>query len=229
MWKKQTQLVIWSVLLFVCFGQMVISAEGSLTVTPDSQRIPQNLEKPPVIIIPGILGSELINEKTGETVWFRISRSEDDDLRLPISLDLKQSRDNLLAGDILRTIDLRLLPDVKIYQEVVDSLKSKAGYEEASWDKPPRDLNGKFFVFPYDWRRDNVETARNLINKIDRLRAKSATPRAKFDVLAHSMGGLIVRYAAMYGRADLPKGKPRPTWIGTRYFNKVFFFGTVIF
>ena len=208
------------------FAQNSVFANEAQKSSSSSMQAEHRLAKPPVIVIPGILGSELINEKTGEKVWFRVSRSEDDDLRLPISLNLKQSRDNLLPGDIIRLIDLTILPDVRIYQEIIDSLTNKAGYKEASWDKPPRDLEGRFFVFPYDWRRDNVETARDLINKIDHLRARSKTPRAKFDILAHSMGGLITRYAAMYGRKDLRKGKPIPTWIGEKYFNKVFLFGT---
>ena len=40
--------------------------------------------------------------------------------------------------------------------------------------------------------------------------------------------GLISRYAAMYGDADLPKGnrKPVPTWAGSKYFGKVILIGT---
>ncbi|NNE98207.1 MAG: hypothetical protein HKN25_04220 [Pyrinomonadaceae bacterium] len=218
--------VLSALILAIGLLESTVFANGPENARLISGKSSSKPAKPPIIIIPGILGSELINEKTGEKVWFRISRSDEDDLRLPISLNLNESRDNLLPGDIIRTIDLRLLPDIKIYQEIIDSLRTRGGYEEASWDRPPRNIDGRFFVFPYDWRRDNVETARDLINKIDHLRAKSNTPRAKFDILAHSMGGLIARYAAMYGRTDLPKGKPRPTWIGEKYFNKVFLFGT---
>jgi hypothetical protein len=51
-------------------------------------------------------------------------------------------------------------------------------------------------------------------------------PDLKFNVIAHSMGGLIARYAAMYGNADLPAGTPKPTWAGARNFNKIFLLGT---
>lgn len=228
MFKIKIRLKFLPFLLIVfCFGQNAVFASDPAKADLNSAGNPKTrLVKPPVIIIPGILGSELINEKTGEKVWFRVSRSADDDLRLPVSVKLSQSRDNLLPGDMIRKIAIPLLPDVKVYQEIVDSLTNTAGYKEASWDNPPKDLNGRFFVFPYDWRRDNIETARNLINKIDHLRARSKTPRTKFVILAHSMGGLIARYAAMYGRMDIPKGNPNPTWIGEKYFNKIFLFGT---
>ena len=42
------------------------------------------------------------------------------------------------------------------------------------------------------------------------------------------MGGLIARYAAMYGDADLPAGTRRivPTWAGATRINKIFLVGT---
>jgi hypothetical protein len=93
--------------------------------------------KPPVIIIPGLIGSELINKETGETVWFDLSRSKVDDLRLPISLDLAANKDNLVAGDILRNIKyLKFLPETEIYQSIASSLKIPGSYEEGNWETP---------------------------------------------------------------------------------------------
>jgi hypothetical protein len=40
------------------------------------------------------------------------------------------------------------------------------------------------------------------------------------------MGGLIARYAAMYGDADLPIGNAVPTWAGAKYFDKIVLLGT---
>ena len=57
--------------------------------------------KRPVIIIPGILGSQLVNAKTREVVWPSVFRSSDDDLDLPISADLASNRDDLVASRIL--------------------------------------------------------------------------------------------------------------------------------
>lgn len=196
---------------------------------PDAPK-PKQLGKPPIIVIPGLIGSELINKNTNETVWFDLARSKDDDLRLPISPNLAANKDNLVAGDILRNVKyLRFLPETEIYQSIADSLKLPGEYAEGNWDAP--DANGfqdAYYVYPYDWRRDNVENARLLIQKINALKLKLKRPNLKFNVVAHSMGGLIARYAAMYGDADISVGARRivPTWAGAKSIGKIFLVGT---
>ncbi|MGI9035583.1 MAG: lipase/acyltransferase domain-containing protein [Pyrinomonadaceae bacterium] len=175
----------------------------------------------PVIIIPGLIGSELRN-KDGDKVWFNLRRAKGDDLRLPVSPNLKDNKDGLIVGDILRRFKvLPLTPDIQIYSKLVDSLQ-KDGYVEGKIDAP--DANGyadTFYVFPYDWRLDNVENAQLLLKKLDDLRAKLNRPNLKFNIVAHSMGGLIARYAALYGNADLTEVKPHPTWRGASYINSI--------
>lgn len=184
--------------------------------------------KAPVIIIPGLTGSDLYNGRTGEHVWFKRQRSKDDDLRLPISADLARNRDALEAKDILRGIRfLDWVPEIEIYERLIGALNDKGGYREGDWDRPARGgYQDTFYVFAYDWRRDNVENARLLIQKIEALKRKLGRPQLKFNVLAHSMGGLLVRYASMYGNADIPPGPPNPRWVGARHFNKIFLLGT---
>ena len=184
--------------------------------------------KAPIIIIPGLTGSELVNSENEEIVWFKPQRSKEDDLRLPISPNLSRNRDSLRARDIIRQVEfIRFLPDIEIYQKLIDALEKRGGYSEGKWDNPSANgYEDTFYVFPYDWRYDNVENARLLMQKIDSLKRKLKRPNLKFNVIAHSMGGLIARYAAMYGNADLPRGKPRPTWAGARNFDKIFLLGT---
>ncbi len=183
----------------------------------------------PVIIIPGLTGSELVNQKTGEVVWFKAPRSKDDDLRLPISANLTKNRDNLVPGDILRSVKFGIFPRVDVYAGLVEAFKVSGGYHEEFWDTPTANAAEKsIYVFAYDWRLDNVENARRLIKKIVDLKAKLKRPDLKFNVIGHSMGGLIARYAAMYGDVDLPAGnrKPVPTWVGAKHFAKVVLMGT---
>ena len=185
----------------------------------------------PVIIIPGLTGSELINKKTGETVWFKVSKSKTDDLRLPLSLDFTGSHDDLVPGDILREVKiaaLPLLPKFDVYSGFIASLV-KDGYHEERWELPTEKAADKaIYVYPYDWRLDNVENARLLIRRIEDLKRRLKKPGLKFDVIAHSMGGLIVRYAAMYGDTDLPAGNRSlvPTWAGAKLFDKIILMGT---
>lgn len=201
------------------------AAAEALAATP-----PLRKGKLPVIIIPGIIGSELINKDTNDVVWFGLRRSSTDDLRLPISTNLAANRDNLVPRDILRSIKLfSFLPETEIYERLANTLETTGGYKEEKWDAPSETgYEDAYYVFPYDWRRDNVENARLLIRRIDELKAKLKKPNLKFNVIAHSMGGIIARYAAKYGDADLPNGKQklRATWAGAKDINKIFLVGT---
>lgn len=181
-----------------------------------------------MIVIPGILGSELINPKTGETVWPSAFRTSQE--RLPISPDLATNRDNLVAGKIIETVRLaRVLPEVYVYRDLLEALRRYAGYRQGDWENPAADgYQDTFYVFPYDWRQDNVLNARELVRRIERLKGRLQRPDLKFNVVAHSMGGLIARYAAMYGDADLPAGDGpiQPTWRGAAHISKIVMIGT---
>ncbi|MEO8574952.1 MAG: hypothetical protein ABI481_13390, partial [Pyrinomonadaceae bacterium] len=207
-----------------------VGAGASLAQTPTPTPTPAPLPagKPPIIIIPGLTGSSLVNTKTGEEVWFRAKRSKDDDIRLPISPNLSRNRDSLTVTDIIRKIEFfKVLPEIEIYERLINALETRGGYREAKWNTATRkDSQDTFFVFAYDWRLDNVENAQLLIRKIETLKRRLGQPNLKFNVVAHSMGGLLARYAAMYGAADLPAGVPQPTWAGAKHFDKVFLLGT---
>ncbi len=183
--------------------------------------------KAPIIIIPGITGSELVNSKTGKTVWFSRKRDKDDDLRLPISPNIASNKDSLVPGDIIREVKIiKILPEVEIYERLIDALQ-KRGYREVKWDAPGENAGqDTFVVYPYDWRRDNVESARALVRKVEDFKKKVGKPDLKFNIIAHSMGGLISRYAAMYGDADIPGGTLQPTWAGAKHFDRIFLLGT---
>ncbi len=225
--QKLRRVAIFAMLMaFIAAGAVAAVAQSHPDLGALYKEAATRKGKRPIIIIPGILGSELVNERTGEKVWFRLSRSKDDDLRLPIAADTLLSRDNLVPGDIVRKLDIPVLSDVEVYQQLVNALEESGGYTAASWDDPPNDLEDRYFVFPYDWRRDNVETARILFRRVESLKKLTGRPDLKFNIIAHSMGGLVARYAAMYGDRDLPEGDPVPDWSGDEHFAKIFLFGT---
>jgi pimeloyl-ACP methyl ester carboxylesterase len=184
--------------------------------------------KRPVIVIPGILGTELINSKTGQTIWPSAFRTSTEGL--PISPNLEANRDDLVPGKILETVRLaRILPEVYVYRDLLEALRRYAGYREGNWNNPEADGDhDTFYVFPYDWRRDNVANARELVQRMRRLKERLQRPDLKFNIVAHSMGGLIARYAAMYGEADLPPDDVaiRPTWSGAAHISKIVMIGT---
>lgn len=183
--------------------------------------------KRPVIVIPGILGTELINSKTGEKVWPSAFRTSQEGL--PISADLDANRDDLVPGKIIETVKLaRVLPEVYVYRDLLEALRRYAGYRDGDWENPAADgYQDTYYVFAYDWRQDNVSNARELFRRIDRLKTKLQRPDLKFNIVAHSMGGLIARYAAMYGDADLPTDSSpiTPTWLGAAHIGKIVMIG----
>jgi pimeloyl-ACP methyl ester carboxylesterase len=186
--------------------------------------------KRPVIIIPGILGSELVNSETKERVWINLSTAKTDGLSLPVSPKLTENRDNLVATRIIERAKIsNFLPEVSIYEALIQAVEKYGGYTKGEWDNPDAARSGldKYYVFAYDWRLDNVGNARLLTRKIEELKQKIGDPGLRFNVIAHSMGGLIARYAAMYADTDLPAdgSQPVPNWTGAEHFNKIFMFG----
>lgn len=202
--------------------------------TPDLVRVFETARatkgKRPIIVVPGVLGSELVNSKTGEIVWVSAKRSNTDGLSLPVNSNTKFNTDDLVARDIVRSVKFApLVPEIYVYQELLQALKDYAGYREVKWDAAqPGDDADTFYVFAYDWRQDNVKSARQLIERIEELKRKLNRPDLRFQIVAHSMGGLVARYAAMYATADLPEaGRPlTPSWAGAKNINNVFMFGT---
>lgn len=180
-----------------------------------------------MIVIPGILGTELINSKTGETVWPSAFRTEQEGL--PINPDLAANGDDLVPGKILETVRLaRVLPEIYVYRDLLEAMRRYAGYREGDWESPgPNGYQDTFYLFPYDWRKDNVANARALIRRIESLKSKLQRPDLKFNIVAHSMGGLIARYASMYGDADLPAGEGpiEPSWAGAAHIRKIVMIG----
>ncbi|MCA1633877.1 MAG: hypothetical protein LC802_09195 [Acidobacteria bacterium] len=201
--------------------------------TPDLERIfaaaRERTGKRPVIVIPGVLGSQIVNRRTGEVVWPSAFRSTVDGLSLPATPDLAANRDELVAGKILETARLaRIAPEFYVYHGLLEALRRYGGYREGDWENPP--LEGDrdtFYVFAYDWRRDNVESARELVGRVEALKRKLGRADLRFNVVAHSMGGLVARYAAMYGDRNLPPegAAPRPDWGGASFVNKIFMLG----
>lgn len=185
--------------------------------------------KAPVILIPGLTGSELIDKETGERIWIRAFKSKNEDLRLPLNRDPEKVADGLIPGDIIRSVKVGPFQVADFYGNFIKAMAVSGGYREEKWDAPSAEgFEDSLYVFPYDWRLDIVTNARRLVEDVEDLRRRLGKPRLKFNIVAHSMGGLLARYAAMYGDADLPSGNKKhvPTWAGAKYFDKIILLAT---
>jgi hypothetical protein len=157
--------------------------------------LPLMVKRPPVLIIPGIMGTELYNEDA--LIWPNLSRMlgdvNDQFLTENLSLDGEgNSINNITTGDIIREVSvLRYSKD--FFKGLINSLESAHYQAEES-----------YFVFPYDWRLNLEDSKIKLQQKIDYI--KNYTGSSKVDVIAHSMGGLLVEdYINSFGKDNINK------------------------
>lgn len=146
-------------------------------------------KKTPVIIVPGISSSYLNkNEPEQPEVWLNLDRmmsSRSDEQLYDLSMNSSGWPDeNLIPTNILKKIFTN-----DYFQGLIDELKNN-GYEE----------NKDLFVFPYDWRYfiewssdegDPFPLVKSLKEKIEEVKAQTGSE--KVDLIAHSMGGLVVK------------------------------------
>ncbi|MGE0031571.1 MAG: hypothetical protein AB7T20_10670 [Steroidobacteraceae bacterium] len=164
----------------------------------------------PVVLIPGMLGSRLVNRETGVEVWPGGSRklltSRYLDLALRIDpVTLEPLDDGLVPGGLF---DAAFGMD--FYGRIVKALREVGNYQPSTPGRPVVDQRARLYVFTYDWRQDNVATVRKLDALIEEIRRDYGDPKLRVDVIAHSMGGLIVRYYARYGTEDVLDGNSFP-------------------
>lgn len=211
-------------------------------------------QRNPVIVIPGIMGSKLIDTETQAIVWGAFSGQYANPqttkgvrlLSLPMRRGavLADLQDGVVPDGALDRVNISLLGlpiSLRAYRDILLTL-GVGGYRDELFGESGSvdygDDHYTCFQFDYDWRRDNVENARRLHDFVLQKRAYVAAEienrygvanaEVKFDIVAHSMGGLVTRYFLRYGETGLPDGDqaPQPTWAGAKYVDKVILVGT---
>ncbi|MBB6430203.1 lipase family alpha/beta hydrolase [Algisphaera agarilytica] len=213
-------------------------------------------DRNPVIVIPGILGSKLTHPPTGTRVWGAFERSAADPgtpegarlIALPMEMGkpLNELTDDVEPDGSLDTVRLSLfgLPiELQAYAQILGTLGVGGYIDDQLGENGAIDYGTDHyscFQFDYDWRRDNVENAHKLLEFIQTNRKVVQRNLAedyggnpedydvKFDIVAHSMGGLLTRYMLRYGDADLPEDGStlEVTWAGAEHVDRVVLVGT---
>ncbi|MDO8565513.1 MAG: alpha/beta fold hydrolase [bacterium] len=153
----------------------------------------------PVIIVPGIIGSKLIDSGNSE-IWpstLNVITSITDNFLDTLVLNA----DGITGQTISSPSVIRNISSSHIFDYLFDTLGSSSFTE-----------NQDSFEFPYDWRLDILKTASDnesnaitsLKEKIDAIKAQRGV--TKVDIVAHSMGGLLVKkYLKDYGGDSVDK------------------------
>lgn len=219
----------------------------------------EDIHRRPVIVIPGILGSKLVDENTGQVVWGAFTReaakpSNPESARLfsfPIKegARLSELSDSVRSDGALEQLKISLFPTLdfspKAYFQMFHVLGA-GGYRdsdlgEAAKLKEATQLTYKSdhyncFQFDYDWRRSNADNAALLAKFVKKQKAYVEAENfkrygkkgdVKFNIVAHSMGGLVARYFLRYGDQGMPaSGKPNLDWSGAKDVEKLIMVGT---
>ena len=192
--------LIQSLLLLVLAG--CISSPGK----PDLARLYESAkgqaEQPPLVLIPGVLGSRL-KRKDGTEAWpgsignLLLSRYQD--LAMRIDGDTLQARPGgLEPGALFDNAAGR-----QYYSRIIELLEGPGGYRRGTPGVAPDDSAPRYYVMTYDWRQDAVESARELDRLIHIIRQDHNQHNLRVDIIGHSMGGLIARYYSRYGTVDV--------------------------
>jgi len=213
-----------------------------------------DLTRNPVIVIPGILGTRLEDAHSGTVAWGAYTGQFADPrkpegaryLSLPMKkgVPLGELVDGVEPAGALEEIELRVLGVLPVrqaaYLQILRTLGA-GGYRDQQLAEAGAidygDDHFTCFQFPYDWRRSNVENAKLLGEFIRERKAYverelkqryGVEKDVKFDIVAHSMGGLVSRWFLRYGEADLPAdgSLPEVTWAGAEYVERAVIIGT---
>jgi hypothetical protein len=205
----------------------------------------------PVVVIPGILGSKL-EAADGTKVWgsFTFGAADADTpdgarlVALPMASDvpLVDLRDDVRATAVLDVVvaDVTIFRGLEFaaYSDILTTLDAGAYRDQGLGESGAVDYGGLHytcFQYPYDWRRDIAESAVELDAFIRDAQIAARVGNnlpddapVKVDVIAHSMGGLVLRYYLRYGTQPLPEdgSLPELTWAGAEHVANAVLIGT---
>ncbi|MDD5597357.1 MAG: hypothetical protein PHV82_05400, partial [Victivallaceae bacterium] len=206
----------------------------------------------PVIFIHGFLGARLRDKETGECVWGNFtgaqimegfSKKYFRQLAYPMKLDtpLSEVPDDLEPVRLLENLNVKIMNidfQMTAYQSIINVLQ-ESGYVPEGQPLPENKKFYSLFCFYYDWRNDIAENSRRLHSFI-MARKKYLQLKYKeiygldnfdvqFDIVSHSMGGLVARYYLRYGDQKLEPADgsmPKLDWRGSKNVDKTIIIGT---
>lgn len=182
---------------------------------------------PPVILIHGIMGSKLRDINSLDELWFGSLKSLLFSNYKNIELEINPETLEPINSTIEPFDIAGKAAGTDYYNAIINTLQKYGGYTMTSIDEEVADFNRRMYVFTYDWRQDNVKSAKKLHEFIEIIQKNYNEPNLKVDIVAHSMGGLISRYYLRYGNVDVLNDNDFPVNLnGAKNVRKVVLLGT---
>lgn len=224
--RKKLAAVIVAIIL------MVLVAACASAPRPDLARLyalqtNSEIQQPPVIVIHGLMGARLSPRSGGKEVWtgslLRLLFHDYAEVALDIDPKTLEPLENAMeAAEITDQAAGR-----DFYGRILGALESAGGFVRNEPGMPVQARERKYYVFTYDWRQDNVKSAKRLDSFLSQVREDFGQPDLKVDIIAHSMGGLVARYYARYGTVDVLDDNEFPVNNhGAQYIRRAILLGT---
>lgn len=210
----------------------VLATAGCVTASdPPLARLYANVagnpDQPPLILIPGAFGSRLTRRSTGEEIWPRSNASLLFSSYPDIGVRFDRNTLDPLSDEVVATDIFRKGLGQDFYGAVLDTLEQIGGYRRMFPGQQPRTGKRAFYVYLYDWRLDTVAAVQGLHDLIEQIAEDWGDASLKVDILGHSNGGLLARYYARYGVADMLVHDPvQPRWHGADRIRRLLMVGT---
>ncbi|MEN8807941.1 MAG: hypothetical protein ABF291_10715 [Desulfobacterales bacterium] len=249
--------VVWNIVWVLMTGIVACSPpqrHPNLAILYNDLAQHEDSNRNPIIVIPGLMGSRLIEGKSGKVVWgaFGLGQVNPNTaegarlIALPMQPQtaLRAAQDSVLPDGALDRYVVNFIGfpvELNAYYNILSAL-GVGGYRDQGLSQAGvidyGDRHFTCFQFDYDWRRDIVENAqaldRFIQEKTDYVKTEIkrrygiAKSTIRFDIVAHSMGGLVARYYLRYGGNDLPSDGhvPAPTWEGAKHVENLIMIGT---
>jgi pimeloyl-ACP methyl ester carboxylesterase len=253
-----------SVLLFSCSST---PDEPDLETLYERAAHFEDATRNPIVVIPGVLGSRLVDDETGRLVWGAFDGNFADPetaagarlVSLPMRLGapLDELVDQVRSDGALESLEVSVLGlpfQLEAYRSILRTLGAGGYLDESLVTGLPSGVaplspgsNGALdwgdehftcFQFDYDWRRGIPENAQRLAIFLEARASDVRTERAKrfgeeagrepvhFDLVAHSLGGLVARWYLRYGGDMGGSEVPALTWVGAKRIERCILVGT---
>jgi pimeloyl-ACP methyl ester carboxylesterase len=217
--------------LLVLLLALCVLLTGCATIRPPKPNLARlyennsaDAEQPPVILIHGLMGSTLMDSKTGKQFWpgslGTLAFSNYSNLaRMTAETD---GGPHLVPGDLFTGIG-----GVDFYSALVNTLEHVARFKRGVPGEPVGNDRRRYYVLVYDWRKDNIEAVRKLHALIEQIRIDYNDPNLRVDIIAHSNGGLIANYYLRYGPTDVLDQREFYPWDeGSKRIRRIVLLGT---